>query len=172
MEDLKVSESPAKPMVGIVVAIAFGAIGLVWSLYSWMAGPNVQQAALQAAFPVLAVASVLGSGFGLLGNVLLLIGATLAILSHQNGCKTVRVASWSMLALVVILTGLSLVGVMNAPIYVRLDTPTRWSLVGGVIGGGVGGVIQWGLLLFFFRSKATKRRSEVMTNQEVLSVRV
>ena len=99
----------------------------------------------------MAVLRLLGVAVGLLGDSTVLIGALLALAGHWAGPRTVRIASWTMLVLGLALALLTLGVVTGAPAWPGFDPVLRASFVGAVLGGMVGTVVQWVLVLYLFR---------------------
>jgi TPR repeat protein len=145
-----------KPVAGIIVALVVGVIGVIWScaeLFHNLYGnlSNVQ-ALLYQAFPALQIKNYIGYSFALLGNAVLVIGALLAHQNHPNGVRVVRVTTYAMIGMTVLLVAIGCFAVFGADAWATLDATTKGAMIGGMIGGIIGAVIQWGLILFLFRN--------------------
>jgi hypothetical protein len=113
--------------------------------------PAGEQAALLATFAGLQELQLMSTSAGMIGNAAVLIGALMTFLFHPSGPQVVRVASWGMLVMTVL--GMALTGllILNSAAWPFLDPPTKGGLLGGIVGAGIGGVLQWGFILFLFR---------------------
>jgi len=157
-----------RPIVGIAVGAIFGLLGLLWSsaqifkaLYTNTSGPAAD---LYRAFPPLQDIAFFGSSLGMLGNSVLLIGVLLALMRHVNAARTVRMTSRCMLGAILATSIASYLVLTRADAWQLLDPRTKGGLIGGLIGGLLGGGVQWGLVLFFFREKASLARHAAPTS--------
>jgi hypothetical protein len=153
-----------RPTAGIAVATIFGLVGLTWSGYAMFSELTTEPAGVQAtlyhSFPGYQEAALIGVLLGLAGNSALLVGAFMSFLYHSHGTTVVRATSWIMIALIVLQAVITMNLVVSSSTWVTLDSPTRGSLMGGLVGGAIGGaLIQWGLILFLFRSRLAKKEA-------------
>jgi hypothetical protein len=141
------------------VALVLGIIGLLWTsaefFHTLYGTPSSTQVALLQTFPSLQTKSFIGLSFALMGNTVLVIGALMAHLNHPNGAKVVRVTSYSMIALTVLLVAITCFAVFGADAWPTLDAPTKGAMIAGLVGGIIGAVLQWGLIVFLFRERKT-----------------
>ena len=126
------------PVAGIIVALVVGAIGVIWScaeLFHNLYGnlSNVQ-ALLYQAFPALQIKNYIGHSFALLGNAVLVIGALMAHQNHPNGVRVVRVTTYAMIGMTVLLVAIGCFAVFGADAWATLDAPTKGAIIGGLIG--------------------------------------
>ena len=165
-----VSQPVKKPVVGIVVALVLGIVGLLWTcavLFHTLYGtPSSTQLAFQQSFPSLAIKTYIGLSFALIGNVVLIIGAFMAHLNHPSGAKVVRITSYSMIGLTFVLVVITYFTVTGAEAWPTLNAPTKGALIGGLVGGTIGALLQWGFLLFLFRNYVKEK-----TNSSIISNR-
>ena len=144
-----------KPVAGIIVALVVGVIGVIWScaelFHNLYGNPSNVQVLLYQTFPALQIKNLIGFSFALLGNAVLVIGALMAHLNHPNGAKVVRATAYSMIALTALLVAIACFAVFGSDAWPTLDAPTKGAMIGGLIGGTIGAVFQWGLILFLFR---------------------
>jgi hypothetical protein len=144
-----------QPIAGIAVAIIVGVIELIWfavHMFQLMNSyPSGIQADLYRAFPALNGIALFSDSIAMIGYSTLLIGALMGLLRHPKACKTVRITSYCMLVAQLAMAALTLFAITLAPAWLLLDAPTKGSLLGGIIGGALGVVFVWGLLLFLFR---------------------
>ena len=145
-----------KPIAGIIIAVLLGIVGLLWSFavlfHSLYGSPSSIQIALQQTFPTLQIKTYIGLSFALIGNAALIIGGLMAHLSHPSGAKTVRVTAYFMIVATVLLSVWTLFATIGAEAWPTLDAATKGALIGGLIGGFIGALLQWGLILFLFRT--------------------
>ena len=145
-----------KPIVGIIVTLVLCVGGLIWSgavlFHSFFGSPNNAQVLIYQLFPLLQINAYIGGSFALLGNTTLIIGALLAYQNHPNGSKVVKVTSYSMIGLTLLLVLISCFAVFGVNAWATLDLPTKGAMIGGLIGGTIGAIIQYGLIIFLFRN--------------------
>ena len=153
-----------KPIAGIIVAFVVGIFGLIWSgavLFHTLYGtPSSTEAALSQTFPSLQIKTNLGQSLALMGYAVLIIGALMAYQNHPTGAKVVRVTSYFMIAVTIVLVVITFIVVTGAEAWPTLDAPTKGALIGGLVGGAIGAFLQWGLLLFLFRIRTSSGARE------------
>ena len=161
----KTMHSPAdvgRPTAGIVVAIVLGLVGLVWGgaivfrdFYGELSAARIQ---LYKYFPDLRTIGVLASSIGFLANTTLLIGALLSWFGHPHGNRTVRITSAIMLGVVVLAVCASLGAVTGSRHWSSLGPVVQGEVIGGMLGAGIAGVFQSGLILYLFRKSQAPDR--------------
>ena len=142
----------ARPIAGIVIGGVLSGIGVAGGLYGLANALNptgsVEQ--LSELFPVVYQAGLVGKSLELLFNTALLIGILLSFLDHPNGNRTVRVVCVSWIAFGV-LWALLMLGIVTAsPNWNSADLAVNYPLIGGIVGYGIGSVLQNSLILFLF----------------------
>jgi len=144
-----------KPIAGIVVAMVLGVLSLIWTcaalFHNLFGNPSDLQALFYQSFPTLQIKNLIGFSLALLGDAALVIGALMAYLDHPNGTRVVRVTSYSMIALTILLVAFSGLAVFGSDAWPALDAPTKGAVIGGLVGGTIGAFLQWGFILVLFR---------------------
>jgi len=144
-----------KPIAGIVVAMVLGLLSLIWTcaalFHNVFGNPSDLQTLFYQYFPTLQIKNLIGLSLALLGDTALVIGALMAYLDHPNGTRVVRVTSYSMIALTILLVGFSCLAVFGSDAWPALDAPTKGAMIGGLVGGTIGAFVQWGFILVLFR---------------------
>lgn len=151
-----------RPIAGIVVAGVLGIIGVLLSCFSLFAGPIGNQRFMYIAFPGLAELSLLGSIIAMGGSTAILIGALMSLLYHPAGANVVRITSWAMLAISILMGFITGIIMLTSSAWPSIDESTKLPLIGGAIGGVIGGLVQWGLILYLFRRRARKTHLKPM----------
>jgi hypothetical protein len=151
-----------RPTAGIAVATIFGLVGLIWSGYELMSATITDPAGLRAtlfrSFPGYQTTAFMGTSLGLVGNSVLLVGAFMSFFYHPHGRTVVRVASWAMIAVILLLTLVTINLVVSSSTWESLGGSTRDGFLGGLVGGALGGALQWGLILFLFRTRVSRNQ--------------
>ncbi len=93
---------------------------------------------------------LVGNSVGLLFDSALLMGIFLSFLDHPNDNRTVRVVCGSWIAFSVLWALLMLGSVTASPNWNSADPAVKYPLIGGIVGGGIGSVLQNSLILFLF----------------------
>jgi hypothetical protein len=155
-----------RPRLGIAVATVLGLINLIWFgdlLFSHTTPvPGDIQPVLYLAFPGYYEASLLRASLNLIGNSALLVGAFISAFYDLRGRAVVRAISWIMIAVAVVGTALMIGTLMGRSVtWGAMDTNTRNAVIGGLIVGAIGGLLQWSVLLFLFRNRIPKKQPAV-----------
>lgn len=148
----------SRPIAGIIVALVLGVIGIVWGLAQTVnvlwASPSGVRAALLESFPAFAGVELFGASVGFIANSAVVIGALLSNSFHPSGPRVVRISCWTTILMMLLMSALSLLILTQSASWPQLAGPTKASLIGGVVGGFVGGVGQFALILFLFRKRS------------------
>ena len=146
-----------RPIAGIVVAVVLGIIGVFWGIaqiiMSEYGNPSGIAAVLHQMIPALQGLTIISSSLLITGNTVLVISAMLAFLRHPNGNKSVRITSYFMIFVTAAIIVLSYFVFTESPSWQMLNGEVKGGLMGSLIGGGIGGLSQWFLVLFFFRKR-------------------
>lgn len=150
--------------LGVTVATILGLVNLIWSgdmLLSGMAAePGGIQAALYLAFPGYHEATLLRTTLNLIGNSVLLIGAFMSVSYGPRGHTVVRATSWIMIAAAIVGAALMMTLLIGrSAAWESLDADTRGGLIGGLVVGAIGRVLQWSVLLFLFRNRLPQKQA-------------
>lgn len=142
----------ARPIAGIVIGGVLSGIGVAGGLYGLANALNPTGSAetLSELFPGAYQAGLVDKSLGLLLNTALLIGVLLSFLNHPNGNRTVRVVCGSWIAVAVLWTFLILSIMTTSPNWNSADLAVKHALIGGIVGYGIGSVLQNSLILFLF----------------------
>jgi len=159
-ETVTISATAGRPVVGIVVASLIGAFEFIWSgtasFRSFYFEPSGETATFNALFPGTATIRMAGENIAVAGALALLIGTTLSFVQHRHGNKTVRVTCYCMIGCMFLSVTSLFLAMGLSPSWGSLDAPTKGAVIGGLIGAGIGGMFEWGLILFFFRKRRWK----------------
>ena len=135
--------------------MVLGVLSLIWTcaalFHNLFGNPSDLQALFYQSFPTLQIKNLIGFSLALLGDAALVIGALMAYLDHPNGTRVVRVTSYSMIALTILLVAFSGLAVFGSDAWPALDAPTKGAVIGGLVGGTIGAFLQWGFILVLFR---------------------
>ena len=145
-----------RPIAGIVVAGILGTIGIVWTLLALYnilyQEPSGARRELIDLFPSLQIVGLFGSSVGMVGNITLLVGALLSFLMHPKGNMVVKATAWSMILITILICISSkLVITTGSSNWPDLDNRLKTSIIYGLSGSIIGGLVQWGIILFLFR---------------------
>ena len=151
IEPAVASAAPPKPIAGIVVGGVLSAYGVLSGLIAMGRLDHMAQNFIVQSVPALMPLKLLGLALGLLVDTCVLIGVLLALAGSRAGHRVVRIASIAALVVFLPLAMLGLLVVMGSPAWSGFSGPLSAAFVGAVVGGMVGTVVQFGLLLYLFR---------------------
>lgn len=147
--------TPNKPIAGIIVALVLAAISLLYSTFNnpYFTEPTGALATMYILFPGLWELTAISSGWWMLGETVIMIGALMSLAGHQYGNRTVRISSWFLIVSMTIFGFLMILLIISSPTWSEIESPVKAGLLGGAIGGAIGGIAPLFLILFLFRKK-------------------
>jgi len=144
-----------KPIAGIVVAIVFGSINILWSSYSLIndlsGNVGTIDIMLSGLFPHYIASKLIGQFALLILSTIIIIGALLSFFQHPKGNKLVKLICWVTIVYMIIFVSIDYILITTSDNWVKLSQVLKSTLIGGIIGGLIGGALPNILILFLFR---------------------
>ena len=148
-------QSNPKPIAGIVTSLVLCTIGIIWSILilyrDLFAGSQGIELILANLFPSLLIIGFYSNTFLLISNTIILIGAILSYVFHPFGNNIVKTMSIISIFAILLFSILSYRAIVNSESWDKLNDVIRSSVVGGIIGGGIGGILEFGIIFLLFR---------------------
>jgi hypothetical protein len=144
-----------KPLAGIVTSLVLGTIGIIWSLmilyHDLYTGPQGLELILANLFPSFMIIGFFTNSMLLLTNTIIIIGAFLSYLQHPYGNKIVKIICLISILMFLVFTILSYEAVINSKSWWEIDVHVRSTVIGGIIGGGIGAISEFLIIFLLFR---------------------
>ena len=148
-------EGSNRPIAGIIVAIVFAIINLLWSSYSLINDLSGNFGKIDVIFitlfPHYIVSKFIGQSALFIFSTILIIGSFLSFYQHPKGNKIVKMVCWLTIIYMIAFVSIDYMLITNSKNWGELSQVLKSGLVGGLIGGLIGGTFPNALVLFLFR---------------------
>lgn len=135
-----------KPVIGISIALVLGGAGLIVGLLS------INEAAINGQMiGIGAMPALLMSLANIAANAVIMVGAIMLIMDRLAGGRAIRLTSFIMLLITAFSTLYAYYAITAGPV---AGTLSESAMTGSVIGAGIGGAVQWLVLMLLLRPES------------------
>jgi hypothetical protein len=145
-----------KPKAGIAIALFLGLVSICWNGLSFVdfvtTDPSSDRARLMREFfPGVHLSGFISGLFGTASSFVLVLGAFVSLMGERAGNAVVRFISWIGVVVAPVLAFFNLFLILGSEGFKYASDQGFFEAMGAIIGAAIGNMIQWIVIIYFFR---------------------